>query len=205
MLDISFYEHRELMKAIIGLGNPGDKYKFTRHNVGFLIIDEIARKKKVKLQKKKFLSYFGQIKVGGERVYLIKPLTYMNLSGEAVLRIKKYLRLKSEDLLVMLDDANLSTGIIRFREKGVAAGHNGLASIIEELHTTVFPRLRVGIGRPCLGESLEHYVLKLMRKKETASILSVVSQASDAALFWVNSGTSKAMNKFNIRQPENKN
>ncbi len=192
------------MKVIVGLGNPGNKYKITRHNVGFLIIDEIARRKKVKLQKKKFLSYFGQIKVGGERVYLIKPLTYMNLSGEAVIQIKKYLRLKLEDLLVVLDDADLSTGIIRFRAKGAAAGHNGLASIIEELHTTVFPRLKVGIGRPNIVGNLEHYVLKPMRKKEITSILPIVSRASDAALFWVKSGTPKAMNKFNIRQPENK-
>jgi len=192
------------MKVIVGLGNPGNKYKLTRHNVGFLIIDEIAGRKKVKLQKKKFLSYFGQIKVGGERVYLVKPLTYMNLSGEAVVQIKKYLRLKLEDLLVVLDDADLNTGIIRFRAKGAAAGHNGLASIIEELHTTVFSRLRVGIGRPNVEGKLEHYVLKSMGKKETNSILPIVSRASDAALFWVNSGTHKAMNKFNIRQPENK-
>jgi PTH1 family peptidyl-tRNA hydrolase len=192
------------MKAIVGLGNPGNKYRFTRHNVGFLVIDEIATKKKVKFKKNKFLSCFGQFKEGKEYIYLIKPLTYMNLSGRAVFLLKKKLKIKLEDLLVVCDDVNLAAGSIRFRLGGTSGGHNGLSSVIEELHTTNFPRLKIGIGRPPKGESLEDYVLRPIDEKAASSLLPAISRAAYAALFWVNNNLSLAMNKFNIHHENDK-
>lgn len=188
------------MKLIVGLGNPGNEYKFTRHNVGFMVVDEIARWQMADFEKSRHLSFVAKIKLGRGNIYLIKPQTYMNLSGKAVRGIKESLRVKVENLLIVHDDADLSMGSIKFRSGGSSAGHNGLKSIIKELGTENFQRLRIGIGRSDKDESLEDYVLKSMDKEESSLFLPVVSLAAEAAIFWASRGIEKAMNEFNVRK-----
>lgn len=187
------------MKLIVGLGNPGNEYRFTRHNAGFMVVDEIAKKDGVDFRKSRHLSFVAKIKAGRENICLIKPLTYMNLSGKAVRGIKESLKIKTENLLIIHDDADLCVGNIRFYSGGSIGGHNGLKSIMEELGTKDFQRLRIGIGRTNKGESLEDYVLKTIDKVTASLLLPVISLAAEAAVFWASCGIDKAMNKFNVR------
>lgn len=186
------------MKVIVGLGNPGNEYKYTRHNAGFLVIDEICKNRKVSFKKGKFADcVYARIKLGGETVYLVKPLTYMNLSGKAVLAVKKWFKMNLEDLLVVCDDVDLCAGSVRFRAAGSSGGHNGLESITEALQTKNFTRLKIGIGRPSGKEALEDYVLNPINKRQMAVFLSSVSMAAGAVIFWIDAGTQAAMNEFN--------
>lgn len=187
------------MKVIVGLGNPGNRYKFTRHNIGFWVIDEIARRRKIKLNRKKFFCYAAQIKINEEDSFLFKPLTYMNLSGRAVIKIKQELNVCLEDLLVISDDANLDAGKIRFRASGSAGGHNGLNSIIEALQTLNFPRLKIGIGKPQEDDRLEEYVLQEIDKKTQSSYSTIIAEAAEAVFFWAAEGISSAMNRYNTK------
>lgn len=188
------------MKLIVGLGNPGNEYKFTRHNVGFMIVDEIAKKEGADFKKSRHSSSVAKIKEGRENIYLIKPLTYMNLSGKAVRGAKESLKIKIENLLVIHDDADIAVGNIRFCSGGSSGGHNGLKSIMEELSIKDFQRLRIGIGRSDKGERLEDYVLKTIDKETVPLLLPVIFLAAEAAVFWASSGIDKAMNKFNARK-----
>ncbi|MFH1856265.1 MAG: aminoacyl-tRNA hydrolase [Candidatus Omnitrophota bacterium] len=190
------------MKLIVGLGNPGIKYEVTRHNAGFFVVDRIAVLNKARLRKDKSLSYVGRVKAGAEIVCLAKPLSYMNLSGKPVKSLKKELKIEIENLLVICDDADLPVGAIRFRSAGSSGGHNGLKSIIEELGTKDFSRLKIGIGRPYENEALEDYVLKPIAKKEKSILVSAVSLAAEAALFWAEHDIFSAMNRFNNRKTE---
>ena len=136
------------MKLIVGLGNPGDKYQGTRHNVGFDVIDALARQEGLKLTDQKFRSDYTIWRVGDEKVLLVKPYTFMNLSGEAVLPLMSYYNISPDELVVVYDDLDLEPGKLRLRQSGSAGGHNGVKSIIEMLGTQDFKRVKIGIGRP---------------------------------------------------------
>lgn len=187
------------MKLIAGLGNPGQSYIKTRHNIGFLTIDRLAEKYDISLDREKYNSFFGETHISGEKVILLKPLTFMNLSGEAVGACVRRLKLRFEDLFVVCDDVNLDFGVLRMRQKGSAGGHHGLESIIRHLSSNEFPRLRVGIGGGSMSE-LAGYVLEPFTKHEKQALDEVLNNASDAVDIWLRQGITKAMNKYNVKK-----
>ena len=186
------------MKLIFGLGNPGKSYEKTRHNVGFLVIDEIARIEGLKL-KTKDLFLETSFQIGKEKVVLVKPTCFMNQSGEAVCAcLERSSELRSEDVLIVLDDVNLSLGRLRFRASGSAGGHHGLESIIGALGTNRFPRLRIGVGRKGLaGQDLTNYVLGKFEESEWLTLKTTLLQVKNACYDWVSKGPQFVMNQYN--------
>lgn len=182
------------MFLIIGLGNPEKKYKLNRHNIGFLAIDKIADNFGIKLTFQNYNSNFGISRK--YKVILVKPLTYMNNSGEAVKFFLKKYKLLPTDIIIIYDDLDLELGKIRIREKGSSGGHKGLISIIQHLNTEEFPRIRVGIGRPQNQETID-FVLSNFKKKELSIIEKTLEQVVEATKIIIENGISKAMNKFN--------
>lgn len=185
------------MKVIVGLGNPGISYKGTRHNVGFEVVDNFARENGVKFAKRKFSSILVETTIQGEKVLLIKPQTYMNLSGRAVARVVDFFNIDLSDLLVIYDDIDLELGTLRLRCKGSGGTHNGMNSVIETLATQNFPRLRIGISGESSKRRLKNYVLGKFNKKEKLVVKEVIARASDAVESFVLEGINSAMNKFN--------
>lgn len=194
------YAIRIAMKLIVGLGNPGPRYKNTRHNAGFLVVRRVAEETGIKITRKKYKGAFGEGIFQGLKVDLFMPETYMNLSGEAVREISRKKRIEYSDILVICDDINLKIGFIRLRKKGSSGGHNGLESIITCLGTSDFPRLRVGVGTHTRGEDLAHFVLNAFSRAEKATIQDSIAKAADCALLWISEGPDKAMLRFNKRQ-----
>lgn len=188
------------VKVIIGLGNPGKKYEDTRHNAGFMAIDKISDKWGIPVSQNKFRALVGEGRVEGEKVLLVKPQTYMNLSGESVGEVLKFYKLTPDDLVVIFDDLDLPTGQLRLREKGSAGGHNGIKSLIQHLGTQEFKRIKVGIGRPEPGRSVSDYVLQSFPAAERARIQEAVEHAADAAVMWTREPFLKVMNHFNSLQ-----
>jgi PTH1 family peptidyl-tRNA hydrolase len=148
-----------LLKVIVGLGNPGKKYEMTKHNVGFWAVDQLSEKWGIPFQKEKWNSEIAEGIVNGEKVYLLKPLTYMNLSGEAVGAAIRFLKIPLENLLVIYDDMDIPLGQLRLRQKGSSGGHNGIKSLIHHLGTEQFNRIKIGIDRPPARMSVVDYVL----------------------------------------------
>ncbi|WP_062051261.1 aminoacyl-tRNA hydrolase [Bacillus sp. JCM 19034] len=185
------------MKLIVGLGNPGGKYDGTRHNVGFDCIDYCANMLDIELNQLKFKSIFGTGIVNGEKVILLKPLTYMNLSGEAIRMISDYYKLSVEDLVVIYDDMDLPPGKIRLRQKGSAGGHNGIKSIIQHLGTKEFNRIRIGINRPDPGEAVVDYVLGHYKPDERPAMEAAVKLAAEAVEAWTEVPFLQVMNRYN--------
>lgn len=185
------------MKLVVGLGNPGKKYERTRHNVGFEVIDKCQERLKIELNQSKFKGAFGFTRVGSEKVFLLKPLTYMNLSGEAIAPLMNYFKIDKEDLLVVYDDLDLPPGKIRLRQKGSHGGHNGIRSIIQQLGTDQFNRIRIGIGRPDPGIAVPDYVLGSFAPNDRLNIDESVDRASKAVEAWVEKDFLKVMNDFN--------
>ncbi|HHV71366.1 MAG TPA: aminoacyl-tRNA hydrolase [Clostridia bacterium] len=185
------------MKLIVGLGNPGSEYERTRHNAGFMVIDHLAQKTGIKLNKTSHFSHWGRGTIAGEQVVLLKPQTYMNLSGNAVASISRWYKLSPADLLIIYDDLDLPLGKLRFREQGGAGGHRGLDSIISQLGTQKIPRLRIGIGRPQDKMEVVDYVLSPFTPDEKEQFDLVVRKAAEAVLVLIESGIGKAMNKYN--------
>jgi len=185
------------VKIIIGLGNPGRKYEDTRHNVGFMAIDKISNQWGLPVQHAKFRAIVGEGRIETEKVLLVKPQTYMNLSGESVAEILKFYKLTPDDLLVIYDDLDLPTGQLRLREKGSAGGHNGIKSLIQHLGTQEFKRIKVGIGRPEPGRSVSDYVLQAFSAAEKPLIDQAVEHAADAAVMWTRDPFVKVMNHYN--------
>lgn len=185
------------MKVVAGLGNPGLKYEKTRHNFGFMVIEELVRRYLVNLTAGSFSALSGTIRLGGETVLLLKPMTYMNASGKAVAAAVRYYNVDPSDVLVVYDDLALPLGYIRIRAKGSAGGHNGMKSIIQELGTEEFPRLRLGIDRPDDPEQIINYVLSPFTKAELAAVENVVKTAADAVEEWAAHGVDQAMSRFN--------
>lgn len=185
------------MKVIVGLGNPGTKFTTTRHNIGFIVIDELAHRFGLKQYKQKFNSYYEMITVNGEKVILVKPLTYMNLSGEAVKPLLNFFKAEIDDLLVIYDDLDLPVGKLRLRTKGSAGGHNGIKSIIQHIGTQEFKRIRIGVGRPPSYMSVPDYVLQSFDKSEEADVVTAIKKAADACEDWLSKPFIDVMNKHN--------
>jgi len=185
------------MKCIIGLGNPGKLYQHTRHNVGFMVIDTLMAHFQVTPQAK-FKSELVQVKINNETVLLVKPLTYMNLSGEAVALVMDYYHIDPKDILVIYDDLDIEVGKIRVREKGSAGGHNGMKSIIQYLHTQEFSRIRIGVGKNALIETKD-YVLGQFMKAEQPIIQDVVNRVKQACFDYPLITFVNLMTKYNTQ------
>ncbi|MFD2444308.1 aminoacyl-tRNA hydrolase [Bacillus sp. CGMCC 1.16607] len=185
------------MKLIVGLGNPGKQYDHTRHNVGFDVIDELSKQLNIGLDQLKFKGVFGMGYVGTEKVLLLKPLTYMNLSGESIRAVMDYFDIDTEDLLVIYDDLDIPVGKMRLRQKGSAGGHNGIKSTIAHIGTQEFNRIRIGVDRPRNGMSVSNYVLGRFTSEEQPIIEEVVKRSADACKSWMNQPFLQVMNAFN--------
>ena len=185
------------MKLVAGLGNPGKKYKRARHNLGFMIVDQIARRNQVTIKKKLCDALVGEWWNDGERVLLVKPQTYMNRSGESVKAVLGHFRSAPEDLIVIHDDLDLAFGRIRIRPTGGAGGHRGVLSIMESLAGAQFYRVRVGIGRPPDGMDPVDFVLESFPLQEVEQLDEVVSRASEAVVSLLREGGQRAMEQFN--------
>lgn len=186
------------MKIIVGLGNPGKQYEFTRHNIGFLVIDQLAEKWNIDVNRTKFKSLVGEGFFAGEKVLLVKPQTFMNLSGEAVLDILQFYKREPSDLLVVYDDMDLPPGKIRLRKGGGSGGHKGMSSIIYLINSEGFPRLRIGIGKPTPEATTVGHVLGKINNKEQDIYIDAVEKASNAVQLALEEGVEKAMNKVNV-------
>jgi PTH1 family peptidyl-tRNA hydrolase len=182
---------------IVGLGNPGRKYKETRHNIGFKVIEEISRILAVLLKEKKFKNNFGKGMYEGNKIVLVQPQTFMNLSGTAVYQLMNYFKISPLELVVISDDFALPLGKIRIRKNGSAGGHNGLTSIISEIKTQEFCRVRIGIDVPSENIDPAKYVLEKFSSAEKKEINGAVKKAAEVILFIITDGVEKAMNKFN--------
>lgn len=184
---------------IVGLGNPGPEYAGTRHNVGFLVVSELAGRLGAGAARRAHRAELAEAFVGGRKLILARPQTMMNLSGESVSAIMRYYRFGVEDLLVLYDDVDLPFGRIRLRPDGSAGGHNGVRSLIHSLASSSFARVRVGVGRPPRGDAISH-VLGRWTKEERESLPAVVSEAADAVEAVLCDGLLAAMNLYNQRK-----
>lgn len=185
------------MKLIVGLGNPGKKYENTRHNTGFAVIDRTLAKLNVELDKNKFNADYTMINRNGEKIYILKPLTYMNLSGEAVAPFMKYFGIEPEDLVVVHDDLDLPVGKIRLRQSGSCGGQNGMRNIIDLLGDSNIKRIRVGIGKDPLIPVVD-YVLGKTKKEDLEVYNQALDKASDALIYWLDHDDfNKVMSNFN--------
>ena len=187
------------MFVIVGLGNPGKKYEKTRHNMGFLAIDKLAEKHDIKVNKLKHKALVGDGFISGRKALLVKPQTYMNLSGESVREIISYYDIDLEDLIVIYDDFDLETGAIRIRKKGSAGSHNGMKSIIGQVQSKDFPRIRIGIGKSGGGAEWKDFVLGKTSKQDEKLIEDAVERTADAGGCILEKGIDKAMNEYNVK------
>lgn len=185
------------MKLVVGLGNPGDKYSATRHNVGFMIIDTLAKRHGLGVDKVKNKSLTGKGVVSGEQVVLVKPQTFMNLSGEAVRPLFSYIDINTEDVIVVHDDLDLEFGRIKIKSGGGHGGHNGIKSIISHLGNKDFIRVRVGIGKPPPHWNVSNYVLSPFSADERENLHHILEESADAVEAIISDGALMAMNRFN--------
>lgn len=189
-----------MLKIVVGLGNPGLKYEFTRHNIGFRVIDSLARD--IEIEFKKVKSYYSLISRGminNYKVIMVKPQTFMNLSGRAVSKVVSYYKIPLQDLLIVYDDLNLELGQVRIRKKGSAGGHKGIESIMQYLDSEEIPRLRIGIGNPSVNFNFSYvsYVLSNFDNEERDKIGEVIQLSTDAIKTVIEDGFEKAMRKYN--------
>lgn len=185
------------MKLIVGLGNPGKRYENTRHNVGFRAVDYLAQEFGIRIDKEKNKALIGEAQIKGEKVVLIKPQTYMNLSGEAVSPLAAWYKVLPQDILVIYDDLALEVGKIRIRIKGSHGGHNGMRSLIGLLKTDEIPRIRLGIGQAPPQWDVADYVLGNFSSEENKEIEKAILDIKKAVEIVISDGIDKAMNKFN--------
>lgn len=183
------------MFLIVGLGNPGEKYEHTRHNTGFDAIEKVASKYDIKIEKKKFKGLYGSGIINNEKVILLKPYTYMNLSGESVREAAEFYKIKNENIIIIHDDISLDVGKIRMRSKGSAGGHNGIKNIILNLSSDEFPRIKIGVGKP-IG-NLVDYVLGRFKDDDRVIMEKVFDVVTEAVSCIVADGLEKSMNKYN--------
>ncbi|MDD7215179.1 MAG: aminoacyl-tRNA hydrolase [Firmicutes bacterium] len=191
------------MYIIAGLGNPGRKYENTRHNMGFIAVDLLAEKYGIKVDKIKFKALVGEGRIAGQKVLLVKPQTYMNLSGESIREVMSFYKEDIENLIVIYDDIDIPTGTIRVRKKGSAGTHNGMRNIVYLLQDDNFPRIRVGIGSDKKVD-LINYVTGGVTKGEKELLEGALVKAADAAAAIVEKGIEKAMNEYNVRPKKEK-
>lgn len=187
---------------IVGLGNPGKEYEKTRHNAGWRAIDLLADKLSCKIDKAKFQGLYGQTKYAGGKLFLLKPLTYMNLSGRSVLQLSAYFHVPPQRIIVLFDDISLEPGRLRIRADGSAGGHNGIKSIIAELGSQEFPRVKIGVGaKKNEQQDLADWVLSAFSSSEEKALVSALDRAADAALCIIDKGIPEAANRYNGSQP----
>ena len=185
------------MKLIVGLGNPGSKYQGTRHNVGFEVVDELARRRALMFESSPGDAVMARERGPGAQVILAKPLTFMNLSGQAVGGLMRYYRIDLDDVLVVADDVNLPLGRLRVRRRGSDGGHNGLRSVIDSVGTEEVARLRVGVDRGDRRRDLADHVLATFDQSELETMRLAINNASDAVEVFASEGINAAMNRFN--------
>ena len=186
------------MYIIAGLGNPGKKYEQTRHNMGFLAVDFLAEKYDIKVNKIRFRALTGEGRIAGQKVLLLKPQTYVNLSGESVRLALEYYKVSPQELIVIYDDIDIQAGMIRIRKKGSAGTHNGMRNILYHIRTEDFPRIRVGIGSG-RKEDMINYVTGSVPKDEITLLKEAADKAACGAACIVEKGIEKAMNEYNIK------
>ena len=187
------------VKFIIGLGNPGKDYVGTRHNIGFEVIDRLSSELGIEINRAKHRAHFGEGFMGRQKIVLVKPQTYMNLSGDCVRDMLHFYKRTAPDIIVVYDDCDLSLGQIRIRERGSAGTHNGMKSMIYQLNTDEFVRVRVGIGEKPQRMQLANYVLSKFAKHELEDTAFGIIKAADAAVAVLKEGSSAAMNRFNAK------
>jgi len=188
------------VKLIVGLGNPGVRYRHTPHNIGFMVAETLAERLAIGFKRRPMMkarTAVGQYE--GDSIVILQPQTFMNLSGDAVMRVARYYRVTVGEILVIVDDADLAFESLRLRSKGGAGGHRGLVSIFTRLESDAIARLRIGIGRSARGGSLVDHVLSPFDASETEQVGRVVGRAADAALCWATRGVEAAMNDYNVR------
>ena len=185
------------MYLIIGLGNPEEDYSKTRHNMGFNVVNKISEEYNIEVNKKKFDGLVGEGIIKGEKVILLKPQTYMNLSGKSIIQAINFYKIPLENICVIYDDIDIDIGNIKIRKQGSAGSHNGMKSVIEELKTEEFTRIRVGIGKPEFKGDLINYVIGAIPKEEIEKLQEGVEKAKDAMIEILKNGVDTAMNKYN--------
>ncbi len=188
------------LRLVVALGNPGDAYLKTRHNAGFMVVDEVAEAFSISLVKRKFDTIFGRGSVDGVEVILIKPMAFMNLSGPPVLKIANYFKILCEDMLAIHDDIDLAFGRLKINEKGGDGGHKGVRSLMDAFGGGDFVRLRVGVGRPEARISAADYVLNGFSAKEKEVLDQITTKARDAVVTILCKGTKEGMNRFNNKR-----
>lgn len=187
---------------IVGLGNPGREYENTRHNAGFRALDTLAEKLGCKVDKGKFQGLYGQGTYNGQKILLLKPQTYMNLSGRSVLQLSAYFHIPPQRIIVLFDDISLEPGRLRIRADGSAGGHNGIKSIIAELGSQNFPRVKIGVGAKVHPEQdLADWVLSTFSASEETALRSALDRAADAALCIIEKGVPETANRYNGSKP----
>ena len=193
-----FFRQSGYTWLVVGLGNPGARYESTRHNMGFLALDRLAEREKLRFNKLRFKAWTAEWKLGEDKVLVMKPQTYMNLSGESVGAAARFYKIPADHILVVSDDISLPVGKLRLRSAGSAGGHNGLKNIIQHLGTDAFPRIKVGVGMP---EHPDHemidWVIGKPQGEEAKTLRAALDRAAEAALCIVDEGADKAMNRFN--------
>ena len=183
---------------IVFLGNPGPRYEMTRHNAGFMAADAMAKEKNVNINKARFKALTATCDIGGESVLLMKPQTFMNLSGDAVAQAAKFYKIPPEHVIVVSDEVSLPIGKLRIRTKGSAGGHNGLKDIIAKLGTDAFPRIRIGVGAPPHPDyDMADWVLSSFKNQDAEDMLAAAARAAQAAQCYITQGADRAMNRFN--------
>jgi len=185
------------MYLIVGLGNPEEEYARTRHNMGFDTINKIAKNNNIEINKKKFESLYGTGTIEGQKVVLVKPQTYMNLSGNAVRDFMNFYKIKEDELIVIYDDLDIEPGIIKIRKKGSSGTHNGMKSVVHEIQTENFCRIRVGIGNPKYKDDLLNYILTRIPEEEYKVLKEATANAANAVDQIIKNGIDSAMNKYN--------
>ena len=185
------------MYLIVGLGNPEGEYSNPRHNMGFDTINHLSQKLNINVTKEKFKGLYGDGIIHNEKIMLLKPQTYMNLSGESIVKYKDFYKIPPENIIVIYDDIDVDIGKIKIRKKGGPGTHNGMKSIVEELQTEDFPRIRIGIGKPIFKEMMIGYVLQKLQGEERDILNEATNKAADAVCDIITYGIDKAMNKYN--------
>lgn len=185
------------MYLIVGLGNPEEEYNRTRHNMGFHAINKIANKYDIELKKSKFQGLYENVIIESQKVILVKPQTYMNLSGKCVKEFIEFYKIENDKIIIIYDDMDIEPGQIKIRKKGSSGGHNGIKSIIEMLGTEEFSRIRIGIGRPQYKDDKINYVIGEIQEEDIEKLEKGVDKAKDAVIQILKNGIDTAMNKFN--------
>ena len=187
------------MYLIVGLGNPEPEYSYTRHNMGFDVINKLSELYNIKVEKKGLDSLYGSGMIENEKVILCKPQTYMNLSGEAIIKFIRFYKIDLSKVIIIYDDIDLDVGVVKIRKKGGAGTHNGMKSVIENLGTTEFPHIRIGTGHPIENESLIDYVIGKLTKEEYKPLIEAIDIGADAVSQIIKNGIDNSMNIINTK------